>query len=83
MSGDASNGVNKLYAQELGAKLNIAHGSSSTAINSTLAAADAFLVSYNAADWNSLSKTQKTNVNNWMSTFDSYNNGLVGPGHCN
>ena len=45
MSGDASNGVNKLYAQELAAKLNVAHGSSSTAINSTLAAADAFLVS--------------------------------------
>jgi len=83
MTGDASNGINKLYAQELAAKLNIAHGSSSTAVNSALAAADAFLVGYNAGDWNSLSKTQKTNVNNWMSTFDQYNNGLIGPGHCN
>ena len=45
--------------------------------------ADAFLVLYNAGDWSSLSKTQKNNVNQWMSTFDSYNNGLIGPGHCN
>jgi hypothetical protein len=83
MSGDASNGVNKLYAQELAAKLNIAHGSSPTAIASTLTASDAFLVLYNAGNWASLSKTQKTSVNQWMSTFDSYNNGLIGPGHCN
>jgi hypothetical protein len=83
MSGDASNGVNKLYAQELAAKLNIAHGSSPTAIASALTAADSFLVLYNAGDWSSLSKTQKNNVNQWMSTFDSYNNGLIGPGHCN
>ena len=83
MSGDASNGVNKLYAQELAAKLNLAHGSSSTAVASTLTASDAFLVLYNAGDWSSLSKTQKNSVNQWMSTFDSYNNGLIGPGHCN
>ena len=83
MSGDASNGINKLYAQELAAKLNIAKGASGTSIASALAAADAFLVNFNSADWSSLSKTQKNNVNSWMSTFDSYNNGVIGPGHCN
>jgi hypothetical protein len=83
MSGDASNGINKLYAQELAAKLNIFRGSSPTAVASTLASADAFLASTNAGDWGALSKTQKTQVNNWASTFDSYNNGLIGPGHCN
>jgi uncharacterized repeat protein (TIGR01451 family) len=83
MSGDASNGVNKLYAQELAAKLNIFRGSSPTAVASTLAAADAFLASYNSGDWAALSKTQKTQVNNWATTFDQYNNGLIGPGHCN
>jgi hypothetical protein len=83
MSGDASNGVNKLYAQEFAAKLNIFRGSSSTAVASTLAAADAFLASHDAGDWGALSKTQKTQVTSWASTFDQYNNGLIGPGHCN
>lgn len=23
------------------------------------------------------------NVLNWMTAFDNYNNGLIGPGHCN
>jgi len=83
MSGDASNGVNKLYAQELAAKLNIFRGSSPTAVASTIAAADAFLASKDASDWSALSKTQKTQVTTWASTFDQYNNGLIGPGHCN
>jgi uncharacterized repeat protein (TIGR01451 family) len=83
MSGDASNGVNKLYAQELAAKLNIFRGSSPAAVASAIAAADNFLASFNAADWGSLSKTQKSQVTSWASTFDQYNNGLIGPGHCN
>jgi hypothetical protein len=83
MSGDASNGVNKLYAQELAAKLNVAHGASPATVASTLTVSDAFLVLYNSGDWSSLNKTQKNNVNQWMTTLDSYNNGLIGPGHCN
>lgn len=83
MSGDASNGVNKLYAQELAAKLNIAHGFSPAAVASTLTASDAFLALDNSGDWSSLNKTQKNNVNQWMTSLDSYNNGLIGPGHCN
>jgi hypothetical protein len=81
-SSDASNGINKLYAQLLAAKLNIKAGASASAIASTIAAADAFLVNYNAADWSNLSKTLKSQVNTWASTLDSYNNGLIGPGHC-
>jgi hypothetical protein len=82
MSGDASNGINKLYAQLLGAKLNIASGASGSAVSSTIAAADAFLATHNAADWNSLTKAQKAQVLAWMTLLDNYNNGLIGPGHC-
>jgi hypothetical protein len=81
-SGDASNGVNKLYSQMLAAKLNIFRGASPAAISSILSAADAFLASNNSADWGSMSKNNKTQVNNWASAFDQYNNGLTGPGHC-
>jgi len=81
-SGDASNGVNKLYSQMLAAKLNIFRGASPAAVSSIITAADAFLASNNSADWASMSKNNKTQVNNWASTFDQYNNGLIGPGHC-
>lgn len=81
-SGDASNGVNKLYAQLLAAKLNIFRGASPAAVSSLISSADAFLASNNSADWAGMSKNTKTQVNNWMSTFDQYNNGLIGPGHC-
>jgi hypothetical protein len=82
MNGDASNGINKLYAQLLGAKLNIASGASSSGIASTIAAADAFLAQYNSASWSSLSKSQRSQVLSWMTALDNYNNGLVGPPHC-
>jgi hypothetical protein len=81
-SGDASNGVNKLYSQLLAAKLNIFRGASPAAVSSILSAADAFLASNSSADWANMSKNNKTTVNNWASTFDQYNNGLIGPGHC-
>lgn len=79
---DASNGINKLYAQLLGAKLNIASGASNSAVLSTINAADAFLATKNSLDWSGLSKTQKNQVLGWMGALDNYNNGLIGPGHC-
>jgi len=82
MSGDASNGINKLYAQLLGAKLNMANGADGSAVASTIAAADAFLATKKAADWGSLSKADKQMVLGWMTTLDNYNNGYIGPGHC-
>ncbi len=82
-SGNASNGINKLYAQLLAAKLNIANGADASAIAATIAAADAFLANYGSGDWSSLSKTQQKLVLTWMTTLDNYNNGYIGPGHCN
>jgi hypothetical protein len=80
--GDSSNGIEKLYAQLLGAKLNIASGASSSSVSGIIAAADAFLATHNASDWDSLTSTQKAQVLSWMTTLDNYNNGLVGPEHC-
>lgn len=82
LSAVGSNGINKLYAQLLGAKLSIADGASSSAISAALTAADAFLATHNSADWNGLTQTQKNQVLAWMTTFDDYNNGRIGPGHC-
>ena len=82
-SGDASNGINKLYAQLLAAKLNIASGANGSAISQTIAQADAFLATHAAADWHSLSAAERQSVLTWASTLDDYNNGKIGPGHCN
>jgi len=81
-SGDASNGINKLYAQLLAAKLNIKNGADGSAVLQTITQADAFLAMHAAAAWSSLSSTQRQQVLAWMSTLDDYNNGRIGPSHC-
>ena len=78
----ASNGINKLYAQLLGTKLNGASGADISSVSATIAAADAFLASNNSLSWSGLSNAQKATVLGWMTTLDNYNNGLVGPAHC-
>ena len=79
---DASNGINKLYAQLLAAKLNIASGANGSAVAATIAAADAFLANNDSLSWASLSKSAKQSVLGWMTTLDDYNNGRIGPLHC-
>jgi hypothetical protein len=78
----ASNGINKLYAQLLGAKLNGAGGADAADVAVTIAAADAFLASNDSLSWKGLSKAQQATVLGWMSALDAYNNGETGPGHC-
>lgn len=86
--GGSSNGILKLYAQLLAAKLNIAGANGSgmpsdgSCIAAAIADADAFLATYNAKDWSSLSRDQKRLVLEWMNTFDRYNNGLMCAPHC-
>jgi hypothetical protein len=82
MSGGASNGIVKLYAQLLAAKLNIANGASAAAVSATIGQVDAFLATTGTADWASLTKPDKAKVLGWMTTLDGYNNGVFGPGHC-
>ncbi len=80
--GSPSNGITKLYAQLLGAKLSIADGAGDGAVAMAIAAADAFLASHDWTDWNGLSTAQKDMVMAWHGMFDDYNNGEIGPGHC-
>jgi hypothetical protein len=79
---DSENGINKLYAQFLGAKLNVESGAGTASIATVMAAADAFLATKNTLDWVGLTAAQQTQVLSWMTSLDNYNNGLVGPRHC-
>jgi hypothetical protein len=79
---DASNGINKLYAQLLAAKLNIASGADDSAVSSTINQADLFLLTKSSTDWAGLSKANKVKVLTWLATLDGFNNGTIGPGHC-
>lgn len=78
----ASNGINKLYAQLLAAKLNIANGANGSAIAGVISAADAFLANNDSLSWAGLSKASQQAVLGWMTSLDNYNNGASGPGHC-
>ncbi len=80
--GSSSNGITKLYAQLLAVKLNIAYGSDSATIVSTITSADSFLVNSNWQDWSALNAEQRQAVLEWKTMLDRYNNGAIGPGHC-
>jgi hypothetical protein len=78
----SSNGLTKLYAQLLAAKLNIANGASDSDIAEIIALADDFLASRSCSDWRSLVKEERKTVLDWKGALDDYNNGRIGPGHC-
>jgi hypothetical protein len=80
--GRPSNGITKLYAQLLAAKLNIADGASDEDIAETIEMADTFLAAYDWNDWSMLSGEQRQMVLSWMERLDSYNEGYIGPGSC-
>lgn len=80
--GKPNNGITKLYAQLLAAKLNVAAGADASAVSAEMAAADAFLAANDHTAWNALSSADRTQVLAWKDHFDAYNNGLIGPGHC-
>lgn len=79
--GDPSNGITKLYAQLLAAKLSMAGGAGSAAIAIEIAAADAFLAAHGWQDWTGLSGDAKAMILAWTAKLDAYNNGIIGPGH--
>lgn len=77
MNQDASNGINKLYAQLLAAKLNIKNGALHTSsVDNTIAAADKFLALNDTVSWNFFTNKQKSQVLAWMTALDNYNNGI-------
>jgi len=70
----------QLARQYIGAKLNQANGADVSAIASTLASAETWLSGYTYTA--TFTKAQKSAMVALASTLDSYNNGLIGPGHC-
>ena len=80
--GGKRNGIAKLYIQLLAAKLNFASGASDADVANTVIDADAFLAMYDWMDWDSLSEEDQEMVLGWKDMLDDYNNGFIGPGHC-
>ena len=81
----AGNVYYQLAHQYMAARLNILNGASSTtAVNTALAGAEAFFLSYTPAEAAALGKTStaRQNALDWASTLASYNEGAIGPGHC-
>lgn len=77
-NGAASNGINKLYAQLLAAKLNILNGAyASDEVLDMISDADEFLATHDASSWTSITKPEKQEVLSWMSMLDKYNNGML------
>ena len=80
--GGSYNGINRLYAQLLAAKLNVLNGACDCAVEDTISAADAFLAVHGSSDWIYLCDGDQQEVDEWKDTLDRYNNGLIGPGYC-
>ncbi len=80
--GTPSNGITKLYAQLLAAKLNLKSGAGGGAIAVIVRLIDRYLASNSYTKWNSMSRIEKTLILVWHRTLDHYNNGLIGPRHC-
>ncbi len=75
MGATSSNGISKLYAQLLAAKLNISNGVDNFSIAGVVYNADQFLGTHNAASWSKLTKSEKSTVLQWMGQLDQFNNG--------
>jgi len=77
---DRANGINRLYAQLLAAKLNVANGTDAAAAAPALAAADALLAEHDASDWTAY--PDKAGVVALTDLLAAYNDGLAGPPSC-
>lgn len=74
---DASNGINKLYAKLLAAKLNVLVGNVPPApVQTAIDEANTFLLTHDSTSWASLSTAQKNQVLAWMTTLTEWNNTL-------
>ncbi len=77
---DRANGVNRLYAQLLAAKLNAARAAPPAAVAETIAAADASLAEHGPGDW--LLHPDHDDVIAWTDVLEAYNQGSFDPGGC-
>lgn len=76
------NAFYNLAHQYMAAKLNVLNGASSVPdVVAALAGAES-LFSGLAAGSTTLTEAQRTDALAWASTLDAFNNGAIGPGHC-
>lgn len=80
--GVPSNGITKLYAHLLTAKLNIVGFANPEDVYDAIQAADDFLSDHDWQDWDTLSKDDRKMVQQWKGMFERYNEGYIGPGTC-
>jgi hypothetical protein len=80
--GHPSNGITKLYAHLLTAKLNVANEADDEDIADVIEEADGFLAENGWEDWDDLSQDDREMVNEWKGTLEDYNEGEIGPGNC-
>ena len=83
--GKNNNGITKLYAQLLGAKLNFASGATNV-VGAWVTEADAFLAEHDHTYWDYLDDIDDQDtmdmILDWKDIFDDYNNGDLGVPHC-
>jgi 5'-nucleotidase len=82
MNNDSSNGINRLYAHLLSAKLNLSQDTNPAPILSTIIAADNFLTWFGPQHWSMLSQAHKDKVSNWAMELETYNEGSSGVTAC-
>lgn len=75
------NGLTIVAHQLIAAKLNIANGASSATIAATIAQVDAAIGNLVCPPVGS-GYLSPANTNSWTTTLDDYNNGQLGPSHC-
>jgi hypothetical protein len=71
-----------LAHQYIAAYMNSLNGADTTAINTQLAQAYALLSATDPASMSKVKGSVKAQFTSLAATLDSYNNGLIGPGHC-
>jgi len=77
-----SNGITKLYAHLLTAKLNIVNFANPEDIYETINDADSFLADHDWTDWDGLDRDSQKMVLKWKGMLEEYNEGMIGPGSC-
>jgi hypothetical protein len=80
--GHPSNGITKLYARLLTAKLNLASGAYSPEADALVQEIDAYLADTGWNDWDGLSNEDAQNIAAWRTELQRYNGGELGPGSC-
>jgi hypothetical protein len=80
--GHPSNGITKLYARLLTARLNSASGAADDDIRAVLDEVDRFLAVTDWHDWDGLDKATRHEIVSWRAALESYNRGDTGPGSC-